>query len=95
LDLAVLPLGDVSISQLLEARFQLAEALGREVDLIDLARSSTVLRKEVLAGGRLLYETESARRAEFEMVALSDYARLNEERPPVLAALRHRLPSKA
>ena len=95
LDLAVLPMDPVSASQLLEVRFQLAEALGRDVDLIDLARSSTVLRKEVLAGGRLLFETASARREEFEMYALSDYARLNEERAPVLAVLRQPLPSSA
>ena len=69
--------------------------LGREVDLIDLARSSTVLRKEVLGNGRLLYETAPDRRAEFEMYALSDYARLNEERSPVLAALGQTLPSNA
>ena len=92
-DLAVLPEGSISVVQLLEARIQLAEALGRDVDLIDLTRSSTVLRKEVMAGGRLLYETVPARRAEFEMYTLSDYARLNEERSPVLAALGQPLSS--
>jgi len=95
LDLAVLPEDSISSSQLLEARIQLAEALGRDVDLIDLARSSTVLRKEVLAGGKLLFETAPARRAEFEMYTLSDYARLNEERAPVLAGVRQPLPSNA
>jgi uncharacterized protein len=95
LDLAILPEGSISGSQLLAARIQLAEALGRDVDLIDLGRSSTVLRKEVLAAGRLLYETLAARRAEFEMYTLSDYARLNEERAPVLAALRQPLSSNA
>jgi len=86
LDLAVLPEGSISGTQLLVARIRLAEALGRDVDLVDLARSSTVLRKEVLAAGHLLYETQAALRAEFEMYTLSDYARLNEERAPVLAA---------
>jgi len=95
LDLAFLSEGSISGSQLLEARIQLAEALGRDVDLIDLAKSSTVLRKEVLAGGQLLYETMPERRAEFEMYALSDYARLNEERAPILAVLRQPLSSNA
>jgi predicted nucleotidyltransferase len=95
LDLAILPMHPVSPSQLMEVRLQLEEALGCDVDLVDLARSSTVLRKEVLSGGRLLYESSPARRAEFEMYALSDYARLNEERAPVLAALRQPLPSNA
>ena len=87
LDLAILPAASIAPSKLFEAKLQLAEAVGRDVDLIDLSASTTVLRKEVLAGGRLLYETDRVRRAEFEMYALSDYARLNEEREPVLAAL--------
>jgi predicted nucleotidyltransferase len=95
IDLAVLAEGSLSTSQLLRARILLAESLSRDVDLIDLARASTVLRKEVLAGGRLLYETGPSRRAEFEMYTLSDYARLNEERAPVLAVLRHPLSSNA
>ena len=95
LDLAILPTGFISALQIQQSRFQLAEALGRDVDLIDLARSSTVLRKEVLGNGRLLYETAPDRRAKFEMYALSDYARLNEERSPVLAALGQALPSNA
>ena len=86
LDLAILPSTAILSSQLFDARLQLAEELGHDVDLIDLDRSTTVLRKEVMAGGRLLFETDSTRREEFEMYALSDYARLNEERSPVLAA---------
>ena len=74
---------------------ELSEALGRDVDLIDLGRSNAVLRKEVVNRGRLLYETDPLRRAEFEMYVLSDYARLNEERAPVLAALGQPLPRNA
>lgn len=95
LDLAILPTAPISVSQLLEARIQLSEVLSRDVDLIDLSKASTVLRKEVLAAGHLLYETAPLLRAEFEMYALSDYARLNEERAPVLAALHQPLPSNA
>jgi hypothetical protein len=68
----------------MDLRAELSERLMRDVDLIDLSRATTVLRKEVVAHGRLLFETDSNRRAEFEMYALSDYARLNEERAPVL-----------
>ena len=87
LDLAILPSAPISALKLFEARMQLAEIVRRDVDLIDLSSASTVLCKEVLAGGRLLYETDVLRRAEFEMYSLSDYARLNEERAPVLTAL--------
>ena len=95
IDLAILPTKSISAVVRLQAGLQLAEALTRDVDLIDLERSSAVLRKEVLANGRLLYETDSVRRNEFEMYALSDYARLNEERAPVLAALGQPLPRNA
>jgi predicted nucleotidyltransferase len=87
LDLAVLPEKAISTLLLFEAKAQVAEIVNRDVDLIDLSSTSTVLCKEVVAGGRLLYENNAHRRAEFEMYTLSDYARLNEERAPVLAAL--------
>ena len=95
LDLAILPTDEVAASRILETSIQLAEVLGRDIDLVDLSRSNAVLRKEVLANGRLLYETDRRRRAEFEMYALSDYARLNEERAPVLAVLGQALPPDA
>lgn len=70
-----------------ESAQHLAQALRREVDLVDLSTASTVMRKEITARGVLLAETHRAARQEFEMYALSDYARLNEERAPVLRAL--------
>ena len=95
IDLAILPTRFISPMAVLDAGFQLADTFRRDVDLIDLERSNAVLRKEVLANGRLLYETDPVRRNEFEMYALSDYARLNEERAPVLAALGQPLPRNA
>ena len=86
-DLAVLPAIPLAAAELMALRTELSEQLGRDVDLVDLSRATTVLRKEVLARGRLLFETDRLRRAEFEMYTLSDYARLNEERAPILAAL--------
>jgi predicted nucleotidyltransferase len=87
LDLAILPAAPIAGLRLFETASRLAAVAGRNVDLVDLSSASTVLGKEVLAGGRLLYETNARRRAEFEMRVLVDYARLNEERAPVLEAL--------
>ena len=94
-DLAILSPSPLTTAQVFRAGNDLAEVLSRDVDLIDLARASTVLRKEVLRTGRVIYENDPHRRQEFEMYALSDYARLNEERAPVLAALGHPLPADA
>jgi predicted nucleotidyltransferase len=87
IDLAFLPARPCDPVEVFEVANRLAERLGRQVDLVDLRRASTVMRKEVLRTGTLLHESDSARRMEFEMLALSDYARLNEEREPVLRKL--------
>jgi predicted nucleotidyltransferase len=87
LDIAFLPQQACDVVAVFDASQRLANALGREIDLIDLQRASTVLRKEVVTKGRLLLENDRYRRHEFEMYALSDYARLNEERAPVLRAM--------
>jgi uncharacterized protein len=96
LDLAILPIsGAIMPLVLFETRNLLAEKLESDVDLIDLARATTVFRKEVLRTGVLLFENDLRRRHDFEMYALSDYARLNEERAPVLAALAQSLVAHA
>jgi predicted nucleotidyltransferase len=87
-DLAFLPAEPVDPLACFDCAQELAELLGREVDLVDLTTASTVLAKEVLRTGFLLEETDRTARQEFEMRALADYARLNEERQPVLAAMR-------
>lgn len=68
---------------------ELAEALGAEqVDLVDLSAASTVMAAQVIRTGTVLWEESTARRAAREWRVLSDYARLNEERAPVLARWR-------
>ena len=94
-DIAVLFREPIAPIYLFELKNALAETLSRDVDLIDLARASTVLRKEVLRTGQLIFESDRLRREEFEMYTLSDYARLNEERAPVLEHLGHPLPLHA
>jgi predicted nucleotidyltransferase len=87
IDLAFLPARPCDPVEVFETANRLAGKLGRDVDLVDLSRASTVMRKEVLRTGVLFHESDRVRRMEFEMLALSDYARLNEERQPVLRKL--------
>ena len=94
-DIAVLFRKPITAAALFELRNDLAEALSSDVDLIDLSTATTVMRKEVLRTGWMIFEADRLRREEFEMYALSDYARLNEERVPVLAALQQPLPVHA
>jgi predicted nucleotidyltransferase len=86
--LAARPLDPVAV---FDAAGDLAALLSRDVDLVDLARASTVMRVQVLSGGRRLHVGDSLRAAEFEMYALSDYARLQEERRHAVAAFEERL----
>jgi Predicted nucleotidyltransferases len=76
------------------ARFQLQERIAarihRDVDLVDLATASTVMRVQVIDGGKVLYARDDVARQYFEMTALSSYARLNEERRGILEDVRDR-----
>lgn len=87
LDIALLCARPCDPMALFEAAGQLASVLHTEVDLVDLAGASTVMRKEVVRTGRVLQGHGSLVHREFEMYTLSDYARLNEERAPILAKL--------
>jgi predicted nucleotidyltransferase len=67
---------------------EIARMAGREVDLVDLGRAGAVIRVQVLGNGRRLFTAVGCEREvdQFELLALADFARLNEERSEVLAA---------
>jgi predicted nucleotidyltransferase len=67
-----------------EVRFELEKALGRGVDLVNARAAPIVLQKEIVAGGTCLFTADSSRVAEYEMLVLSLYGKLNEERRAIL-----------
>jgi uncharacterized protein len=67
-----------------DTRFALEEILGRTVDLVNLRRTSIVLQKEALATGRRFFTGDRYRSEEYEMIVLSLYGKLNEERREIL-----------
>lgn len=73
--------GDLSFSSCANA---LALELRREVDLINLRQASTVFCKEVIAANRLIYNSAPFATANFEMLTVSLYQKLNEERREIL-----------
>ena len=85
LDLAFLPTLPADPIQIFQIANHLSGSLGLEVDLIDLNRASTVFRKEVIRTGAPIQMGDLSLRHRFEMYALSDYARLNEERREIIA----------
>lgn len=85
IDLAILAAAPLDPLTLFQLSNELATRLHREVDLLDLARASTVMAKEVLRTGERLLAVDLHATRDFEMRTLADYARLNEEREPILA----------
>jgi predicted nucleotidyltransferase len=67
--------------------YALADALGKPVDLLNAREVSTVFQKEIIKSGRMLYCADDDAVAEFEMLTLSYYQKLNEERKAILKAL--------
>ena len=63
----------------------LGHLLGKDVDLINLRQVSTVFQKEIIMADRRIYCANSYAADEFEMLVLSLYQKLNEERAEVLA----------
>ncbi|KJE27126.1 nucleotidyltransferase domain protein [Geobacillus kaustophilus] len=63
---------------------ELAGKLGRDVDLVDLRQANTVFQAQVVSSGKVIDCGDERKRAEFEMRTLKMYAKLNEERAPVL-----------
>lgn len=68
--------------------FQLAQKISleinKEVDLIQLKKSSTVFQKEVIEHGKVIFEKDNIERSKFEILVLKKYSRLNEERKNII-----------
>ncbi len=91
-DLAVLlphaaakAVGSLNFSDL---RFRLQDAVGREVDLVNLRAVSIVFRHEIVSTGTPVHVPDVPALEEFEMMTLSLYQKLNEERAEILRNVR-------
>ena len=73
--------GDLSMSDL---RFELESLLNKEVDLINLSQVSTVFQKEVIMTDRRIFQSDENAADQFEMLTISYYQKLNEERKELL-----------
>ncbi|WP_022947963.1 type VII toxin-antitoxin system MntA family adenylyltransferase antitoxin [Methylohalobius crimeensis] len=74
--------GSLTLSEL---RYALERLLDRNVDLINLRRVSTVFQKEIVMADRRIFCGNRYAADEFEMLVLSLYQKLNQERAEVLA----------
>ena len=90
IDLAVLTSHPIPGEQIFHLAQELAICLHRDVDLVDLRSASTVMRMQVLTTGQCLDTKNLQAKAEFEMYAYADYARLNEERRDLVKGIKAR-----
>jgi len=65
-------------------RLALEKILRKEVDLVNLRQVATVFQKEIIAAGRLIRCPDRFAVDEFEMLVISFYQKLNEERREIL-----------
>lgn len=73
--------GSLAMSAL---RSELESTLGKSVDLINIRIVPTVLQKEIVMDDRRVYTGDRYRAEEFEMLTLSFYQKLNEERAGII-----------
>lgn len=66
----------------------LSKHLRRDVDLVNLRLVSTVFQNQIIHTGRLIYSGDERARQEFEMLTLSFYMKLNEERAEIMRQFR-------
>jgi predicted nucleotidyltransferase len=90
IDIAFLSEKDLSAYEVFIIAQELADILHREVDLIDLKKSSTVFKAQVVGTGTTIYCSDENKRMYFEMYAFQDYALLNEEREYILKDIAKR-----
>lgn len=79
-DIAVLVDQPLSALQIFEYGEALATRLGRDVDLIDFARTSTVLQQQILTTGLRIDCLDATRTDSYEAFCRSEYLYLNAQR---------------
>ena len=67
---------------------ELESLLKRKVDLINLRQVSTVFQKEVIMADGRIWQPDEYAADEFEMLTLSYYQKLNEERREILEEIQ-------
>jgi predicted nucleotidyltransferase len=87
-DIAVLlPYPDAKYERLMvvsKCRYRLEDILKKDVDLVNIRLASTVFQFQIVSTGRLIYTADERAVNEFEMLAISLYQKLCEERRGIL-----------
>lgn len=69
---------------------KLADSIGKEVDLIDIKKATTVLKSQIVGNGEVIYNRDENLLADFIIRSFKEYALLNEERKEIIDCVRER-----
>ena len=83
LDLAFLSSKEIDDYQRFLTAQKLASKLNIDIDLVDLAKASTVFKTQIIQGN-LIFAKNKQQKQQFELLTLKKYSRLNEERKEII-----------
>jgi uncharacterized protein len=90
IDIAFLSDEEFSAYEVFLIAQEVADILGRDVDLVDLKQASTVFKAQIVGKGIIIFCSDETRKAIFQMMAFKEYAMLNEDRQIILESIRKR-----
>lgn len=74
----------VTSETLRDVQFKLEDVIKRDIDLINIRMMNVVFRREIIKDAKRIYNVDSFAADEFEMMTMSLYQKLNEERADIL-----------
>lgn len=90
IDIAYLSDKELSEYEVFSISQELAGLMGRDIDLIDMSKASTVFKANILGRGKIIYSTDEKKKHEFQIRTFKEYCLLNEERKGILDRVRER-----
>lgn len=84
LDIAIIPIESPDNITTWNLAQEIAIAINRDVDLVDLKKASTVFCYEILTTGKRIYCSDLEKTDSFENLSWSMYLRFNEERKDII-----------
>lgn len=90
IDIAFLSKEDIDEYDVFMKAQELADIFKREVDLIDISKSSTVFKAQIVGNGKVIYCSDDKERMFFEMRAFKEYVLFNDERKCIIKKIKER-----
>ncbi len=75
---------EIGLLTMSDLYFDLDKSLEKQVDLVNLREVNTVFQKEIIMADRRIYCQDERAADEFELLTISKYQKLNEERKEII-----------